>query len=73
MKNGQKSIQLNPINFETSIGMNSNQSETKFSIQINPNESKLRLICIDLDLKLGFGLVRIHSDRCLEINRIKLD
>ena len=36
MKNGQKSIRLNPINSETSIRMNPNQSETKFSIRINP-------------------------------------
>ena len=28
---------------------------------------------IDLDWKLGFGLVRIHSDWCLGINRIKSD
>ena len=42
MKNGQKWIRLNPINFERSIWMNPNQSETKFSIQINPksDESK---------------------------------
>ena len=52
MKNGQKSIRLNPINSDTSIRMNSNpifQSrsirniprhaliKTKFSIQINPS------------------------------------
>ena len=37
MKNGQKSIRLNPINSETSIRMNPNQSETKFLIQISPN------------------------------------
>ena len=35
-KNGQKSIRPNPINLETSIRMNTNQSETKFSIRINP-------------------------------------
>ena len=37
MKNGKKSIRLNPINSETSIRMKPNQSETKFSIQINPS------------------------------------
>ena len=60
MKNGQKSIRLNPINSETSIRlnpinsessirMNSNQSETKFSIQINPNQSEFVFIRIDSD------------------------
>ena len=49
MKNGQKSIRLNPINSETSIQMNPNQSETKFSIQINPNQSKVGIIRIDSD------------------------
>ena len=109
MKNGQKSIRLNPINFERLIRMNSNQSETKFSIQINPNQFKLGLIQtkfyirinpnesevgtiqinsdikfgldqselglnqIDLVWKLRFRLVRIHSDRCLGINKIKSD
>ena len=28
---------------------------------------------IDSDWKLGFGLVRIHSDSCLGLNRIKWD
>ena len=91
IKNGQKSIRLNPFNSETPIWMNPNQSETKFSIQLNPNQSVLRLIQtefsirinpneykvemirIGLDWKLGFGLVRIHSDWCLGINRIKSD
>ena len=47
--------------------------QTEFSIRINPNESKVGLTRIDLDWKLGFGLVRIHSDWCLGINRIKSD
>ena len=34
IKSGQKSIRLHPINFETSIRNNPNQSETKFSIHI---------------------------------------
>ena len=40
MKCGQKPIRLNPINSETSIQMNPNQSETKFSIQLNPDQSE---------------------------------
>ena len=36
MQNDQKSIRLNPINYDTSIRVNPNQSETKFEIQINP-------------------------------------
>ena len=43
MKNGQKSIRLNPINSETSIRMNLNQFETKFTIQINPNSDWSKL------------------------------
>ena len=35
IKNCQKSIRTNPINFETSIRMNPNQSGTKFLISIN--------------------------------------
>ena len=95
MKNGKKSIRLNPIYSEANIRMNSNQFETKFLIQINPSSdcSKpnfqsespqpwihsdwywlkiwfgLIQARIDLDWKLGFGLVRIHSDWCLGINR----
>ena len=63
MKNGQKSIQLNPINSETWIRMNPNQSETKFSIRINPNYPDLGFIRIDSDWKNPssdwFGLSRI--------------
>ena len=84
IKNVQKSILLNPINSETSIRMNPKQSETKFSISINPTQSdfsikinlnhfNLGFIRIDLDWKLGFGLVRIYSDWCHGINRIKSD
>ena len=62
--------------------MNPNQSGTNFS---NPNQSNLRFIRIDSDCKfgfdqhraridsdskLGFGLVWIHSDCCLGLNRI---
>ena len=54
MKNGKKSIRPHPINSETSIRMNSNQSElgfiqTEFSIRISSNESELTLIQIDLN------------------------
>ena len=73
IKNGQKSIRLNPINPETSIRINLNQSETKFSIRINPNHPDLGINRIDSDWKLGFGLVRIHSDCCLWLIRIKTD
>ena len=50
MKNGQKSIRLNPIN-----------SETKFSIQINPNHFDLGSIRIDVSELIG--LSRIDFDR----------
>ena len=59
MKNGQKSIRLNPINSETSIRMNPRQYETIFSIQINPNGR------IDSDwfwMKIRFGWIRARID-----------
>ena len=54
MKNGQKSIRLNPINSETSIRTNPNKSElgliqTEFSIRINRNHFYLGFIQIDSD------------------------
>ena len=64
-KNGQKSIRLNQINSETSIGMNPNQSKTKFSIQINPNPSDF-----GFELKTWFW---IHTDCYLRLNRIRSD
>ena len=73
MKNGQKSILLNPINSETLIRMNPNQSETKFSIQINPNQSEPGLIQTEFSiqgrndsdwfwLKIRFGSIRDRID-----------
>ena len=67
MKNGQKPIQLNLINFETSIQMNPNQSETEFSIRFNSNESKVEMIRIDSDWKFdsdqsGNGFIQIDVD-----------
>ena len=44
MKNGQKSMRLNPTNSETAIRINPNEFETKFSIRVNPNQSGLGLI-----------------------------
>ena len=82
VKNKSDLIQLIPRHQSEWIRMNPNESETNFSMQINPDldwsepnfqsESifELELIRIDLDWKLGFGLVRIHSDWCLEINCI---
>ena len=75
MKNGQKSIRLNPINSVTSIRMNSNHFELGF-IQIDSDwkfgldQSQLGLIRIDLDWKLGFGLVRIHVLELIGLDRI---
>ena len=59
--------------------MNQNQFETKFSIRINlssdwfkPNfQSEWLRSRIDSDWKLGFGLVQIHSNSCLGLNRIR--
>ena len=75
IKNGQKTIRLNPFNSKTSIRMNPNQSETKLSIQINANQSKVGVIRTNLSsdwfgLKTWFG---IGSDWCVGINRIKSD
>ena len=72
MKNGQKSTRLNPINSETSIWMNLNQSETQFSIQ-NPisNWSKPNFHSESIGmnprsewfrLKIRFGSVRTRID-----------
>ena len=58
-----KSIQMNPRS-EWQI-----DSDWKFVV----DQSELGFILIDLDWKLDFGLVRIHLDWCLGINRIKLD
>ena len=46
MRNGQKSIRLNPINSETSI-------------RINPNHSDLRFIWINSNWKFGLGQSRL--------------
>ena len=84
MKNGQKSIQLNPINSETSIRINPKLSFQSRSTRINPNHSDLGFIRIDSDWKFGLdqsklrmiwieNLVSDWSDWCLGINRIKSD
>ena len=80
VKNGQKSIRLNPINSETSIRMNLNHSETKFSIRINPTSSlskpnfqseAIGMNRIESLVSDWFGFIRIHSDCCLGLNRIR--
>ena len=61
--------------------MNPNQSETKFLIRMNPRSEWFGLIQIESsvwinpssDWKLGCGLVRIHSDYWLGLNRIRSD
>ena len=88
MKNGQKPIRINPeisirmnpnqSGTKFSIQVNPNQYahgmiQTEFSIRINSNYYDLGLIRIDQEWKLGFGLVRIHLNWCLRINRIKSD
>ena len=69
MKNGQKSIRLNPITSETSIRMNLNQYETKFRIQINPHQFELGLIQTEFSIRINpnesigsesFALTRIQ-------------
>ena len=67
MKNGQKSIRLNPINSETTIRINQNQSETKVSIQFIPNQSDLGLIRTEFSIRFNpnhstLGFIRIHSN-----------
>ena len=67
MKKGQKSFVLNPINSETSIRINPNQSKTKFSIQINPNQSVLGLFQTEFSIRINpneskVGRIRIDSD-----------
>ena len=59
MKNGQKSIRLNPINSETSIRMNPNQSETKFLIENLVSD--------------WFGIIHIGSDTDIRMNRNNSD
>ena len=58
--------------------MNLNQSDLQFlridsDWKFSLDQSELRLIQITLDWILGFELVRIHSDWCLGIHRIKSD
>ena len=65
MKNGQKSIRLNPINSETSLPMNLNQSETKFSISINLNHPELALIQPEFS-------IRIHPNKS-KVGVIQID
>ena len=67
MKNGEKSIGLNPINSERLIGMNPNQSENKFSIHINPNISELGLIQTEFSIRINtnesaIGMIQINFD-----------
>ena len=66
MKNGQKSIRINPINFKTLIQMNPNQSESKFSIQTNPNQSELGLIQTEFSIRINpneskVGMIQIEN------------
>ena len=77
MKNGQKSIRLNPIDSETSIRMNPNQSETKFSIQNNPNQSGLELIQTEFSIRMNqrnvsdwFRFIRIDVSELIALSRI---
>ena len=58
MKNGKKSIRLNPINSETSIRMNLNQYETKFWIRESIRFGSIR-DRIDSDWKLGSDSFRL--------------
>ena len=53
MKNGQKSIRLNPIYSETTIRINPNQSETKTLIKINRNQSDLKLIQTEFPIRMN--------------------
>ena len=65
MKNGQKSIRLNPIHSETLIQMNLNQYEAKFLIQVNPNQCESFKPWINSDfLKLEYetaGFANTHN------------
>ena len=77
MKKGPKSIQLNPINSETSIRMNPNQSETKFSIQINPSSDWSKPSFQSESVRMNprselFGLIQIDSDWKLGLDQSEL-
>ena len=61
------SIRINPNHFD--FGFIRIDSDWKFGL----DKSEIRLIWIDLDWKLDFGLVGIHSDCCLGSNRIRSD
>ena len=67
MKNGQKPIWLNPINSETLIRMNPNQSKPSFH---GRHHSDLRFIRIDSDWKLGFGFIWIDVSELIGLSRI---
>ena len=78
VKNQSDLIQLIPRHQSEWIRTNPKPSFQSRSIRINPSsdwsEPNFQSeSMIDLDLKLGFALVRIHSDWCLGINRIKSD
>ena len=80
MKNGQKSIWLNPRHKSKWIRTNLNQSElgliqTKFSIRINLNDSEAGMILIENSVWINpssdwFRLVGIHLNWCLGLIRI---
>ena len=78
MKNGQKSIRLNPTNSETSIRRNLNKSITKFSIQINPNQSDIELIWTEFSIRINpneskVGMIRIDSNWKFGLDQFEIE
>ena len=78
IKNQSDLIRFNPRHQSEWNRTNKNQFEL-LRPQIHSDWFRLKIRFgsirdwIDLDWKFGFGLVRIHSDWCLGINRIKPD
>ena len=67
LKNGQKSIRLNPINFETSIQMNPNECESIRNQVFNTDQSELGFIQTEFAIRINTNnsdlrFIRINSD-----------
>ena len=76
--NHSETIRINPSldwsksNFQSEL-IRMNPRLEWFGLIMTENSAGSIRERIDSDWKLGFGLVRIHSDWCLGINRIKSD
>ena len=71
MKNYQKSIQLNPINSDTSIRMNPNQSEKRFVSRLMKNYQKsIQLNPINSDTSIRMNPNQFQTKFSIQINPI---